>query len=343
MLDLSALGSIATPSSVSAAQSSGAPLDIHLGLIDEDVDQPRRAFDNESLQELAKSIQSKGVKSPISVRQNPQDTDRWILNYGARRLRASLLAGKKTIPAFVDESHDSYDQVIENLQRDDLKPIELALFVQKRIDAGDKKKDIANSLGKSANFITEHLALIDMPQNIESLFRLGRLTSPKTVLELRKLWDKKPEFVESAIEEWIESGDDVTRGQVEALAERLKAPNAPQAKASEPAPATDGFPDSEHDIDNKETGMDGENAETSVLPFHNPNIEAEIKEPRLSDSDKIKKPLLLATYKKDGVMVLLNKRPFKEGLIWIRYEDGSGEEQVDAAFLKISLLTEKQD
>jgi ParB family chromosome partitioning protein len=374
MLDLSKLGDVTTPSSLpDGVSQSGEPLNIALRLIDEDVNQPRHVFDEESLQELANSIKLKGVKSPISVRRNPENPDRWILNYGARRFRASLLAGKETIPAFVDETHDSYDQVIENLQRDDLKAIELALFIQKRIDAGDKKKDIAHSLGKSANFITEHLALIDMPSGIENLFRLGRLASPKTVLELRKLWDKKRELVEIAIEEWIASGHEVTRGQVESLAERMKNPNTPkdqqptQEPESAPAPAPEPEPEPEpepvlpasapktepepteeedrqptSDIDDTEDTDSSEDTDTgnATLPFHNPGIEVETAAPHSHAKDKIKKPLLLVSLKKREAMLLLNKKPSHAGFVWIRFEDGSGEEEVEAGLLKINLLTE---
>lgn len=62
-----------------------------------------------------------------------------MLNFGARRLRASTLAGKTEIPTFVDTTADSYDQMIENEQREGLRPFELALFVQRRLALGDSK------------------------------------------------------------------------------------------------------------------------------------------------------------------------------------------------------------
>ena len=72
-----------------------------------------------------------------------------MLNFGTRRLRASRLAGKADIPAFVDETANSYDQVIENEQRAGLTPMALALFVQRRLAEGDSQAEIARRLSKS--------------------------------------------------------------------------------------------------------------------------------------------------------------------------------------------------
>jgi ParB family chromosome partitioning protein len=114
---------------------AGAPLQLPIESIIEDPDQPRNEFDPEGLAELAASIKERGVLQPISVRRPNliRRRDCWMLNFGARRLRASKLVGMADIPAFIDTTADSYDQVIENEQREGLRPLELALFVQKRI------------------------------------------------------------------------------------------------------------------------------------------------------------------------------------------------------------------
>ncbi len=126
--DLAALDAPAPP--------AGVPLNLPIDHIDEDPEQPRREFDANALDELAQTIRERGVRQPISVRPSLQMPERWTLNFGARRLRASKLAGLTEIPAFIDTTADSYDQVIENEQREGLKPLELALFVQKRLAAG---------------------------------------------------------------------------------------------------------------------------------------------------------------------------------------------------------------
>lgn len=117
----------------------GTPLMLALAAIDEDPRQPRTEFDPERLQELAASITQRGVLQAISVRRHPDHPERWMLNFGARRLRASKLAGQTQIPAYVNETASSYDQVIENEHREGLKPLELALFVQSRIALGEAR------------------------------------------------------------------------------------------------------------------------------------------------------------------------------------------------------------
>jgi ParB family chromosome partitioning protein len=153
---------------------NGKPLNLSLDSIDEDPSQPRQEFDEESLRELADTIAQRGVKQPISVRPHPDQPDRWMLNFGARRLRASRLAGKTHIPAFVDLAADSYDQVIENEQREPLKPLELALFVQRRVACGESQADIARRLGKSRQYITFATAMIDAPDWLLTAYRDGR-------------------------------------------------------------------------------------------------------------------------------------------------------------------------
>ena len=74
-------------------EANGQPLMLTVGGIDEDPEQPRREFDANALQELSETIRERGVRQPISVRPNLQQAGRWVLNFGARRLRASKLAG----------------------------------------------------------------------------------------------------------------------------------------------------------------------------------------------------------------------------------------------------------
>lgn len=178
---------------------SGRPLLLPIDSIEEDSEQPRKEFDDASLRELAATIAERGVRQPISVRPHPAAEGRWILNFGARRLRASRLAGKADIPAFVDEATDSYDQVIENEQREPLKPLELALFVRRRLAAGDSQADIARRLGKSRQYITFATALIDPPEWLLSAYREGRCRGLTELYELRRLHADHAERVEALI------------------------------------------------------------------------------------------------------------------------------------------------
>ena len=200
------------------AEVLGRPLQIPVKDIEEDPAQPRQEFDAASMDELEQSVRIHGVKTPISIRPHPTEQKRWILNFGARRLRASKAVGKTTIPAFIDRSHTDYQQVIENLQREDLKPRELAMLIKKKMDEGEKQAKIAEILGVNRSMVTNHLALIDMPACIEEIYTTGKCVSAKTLYDLRNLHKEFPKEVE----QWSGKAQDITRATVSALASELK-------------------------------------------------------------------------------------------------------------------------
>lgn len=208
LLDAPAAG-VSTDSADSTA--AGAPLQIPLDLIDEDPDQPRTEFDETALRELAETIALRGVRQPISVRPHPREAGRWMLNFGARRLRASRLAGRDCIPAFVDATADSFDQVIENEQRQSLTPMELALFVQRQQQAGAKLADIAQRLGKSRTYLSFVAALIDPPAWLLQVYRSGACRGLSELYELRRLGQQAPELTQ----QWLGGRQSVTRADIQ--------------------------------------------------------------------------------------------------------------------------------
>ena len=217
-----------------APDAAGQPLQLPLDDIDEDPEQPRREFDAGALRELSETIRDRGVRQPISVRAHPKDAGRWILNFGARRLRASKLAGLSTIPAFVDASADSYDQVIENEQREGLKPLDLALFIQRRLAAGDIQAEIARRMGKSRQYVTMAMALVDAPDWLLGAYREGRCRGLKELHDLRRLADEDPRRVEA----WVADREAITREQVAALRSDLKPPaNIRDEAVTKPQPS----------------------------------------------------------------------------------------------------------
>ena len=128
-------------------------LDLELDLIDEDPNQPRRednpGFSEEKINELVRSITRRGVKTPISVHHHPEKPGRFVINHGARRFRASKLAGKKTIPALIDNDYTSADQLTENLLREGNTPLEIAAAIGEFLKQGMKKKEIARLMGRN--------------------------------------------------------------------------------------------------------------------------------------------------------------------------------------------------
>jgi ParB family chromosome partitioning protein len=148
-----------------------------------------------------------------------------MLNFGARRLRASKLAGLETIPAFIDTTADSYDQVIENEQREGLKPLELALFVQKRLALGDRQADIAKNLGKSRQWVTLATALIEAPDWLLQAYREGRCRGMNELYELRRLHGEHA----GAVEAWAAEERAITRDRIAELRAALENEAGPDA------------------------------------------------------------------------------------------------------------------
>lgn len=220
-LDLTGLGNLAALAEGSETASNGEPLELLITDVIEDPNQPRKFFSEEAIESLTVQIRASKVRSPISVK--PMNVDgKYIINHGARRYRASIRAGKTTIPGFIDETHDDYDQLAENIQREDLAPLEIAMFIQKRLAKGDKKGDIAAKLGQKASFVSEHLPLIDAPEFIQVLAR-DKSVGVRTLYDLIKTFADFPAEAES----YVASAEEVTRAGVAALIQGLKAPKAP--------------------------------------------------------------------------------------------------------------------
>ncbi len=361
-LDLSALEDKPDIDKHQLAAHSGKPLDIPLSDIEEDPDQPRIEFSEESMKEMTASIKDRGVKTPVSVRPHPTKSAKWILNYGARRYRGSRAAEKETIPAFIDASHDHYDQVIENIQRENLTPMELALFIKKRIDKGEKKNAIAEKLSKNSAIIAEHLALIDPPACIEDVYNTGKCTSPRTLYELRSLYEKFP----IQVEQWCTSGSEITRRAVSELAGELKGKKKSIIQEAQPVDSGDGkntgdgltnanneefchdkisgdggtiIKDSGEDKSSKTKKADTNNDDDQGGKDHG-ELTSWPKGRAISDPQRMNKPLLLVEYDGRSAAVILNRRPSSPGLLHIRYEDGGGDAEVDATQCKINVLTD---
>lgn len=198
--------------------ATGHPLMLATDAIAEDPDQPRLEFDTKALNELADTIRERGVRQPISVRPDLQQAGRWVLNFGARRLRASRIAGLHEIPAFVDTTADNYDQLIENEQREGLTPLELALFVQKRLAMGDKQAQIAKRLGKSRQWVTLTTALIEAPDWLLQAYRDGRCRGMNELYELRRLHEAHAQ----AVEYWVAQQGAITRERIALLRDGLQ-------------------------------------------------------------------------------------------------------------------------
>ena len=139
--------------------------------------QPRKEFSKEKIQELAQSIKENGLIQPIIVRQSP------VIGYeilaGERRYRASIAAGLSEVPVIIKNLSDQdmmIHSIIENLQREDLNPIEEAKAYQSLIDKGFTHADIAEKMGKSRPYITNLVRLLTLPNFILKEVETGKLS-----------------------------------------------------------------------------------------------------------------------------------------------------------------------
>lgn len=151
---------------------------ISLTQIDPNRAQPRERFDEAALKELAESIRAVGVLQPILVRQTGE---RYEIIAGERRFRASRLAGLDEIPAIVrdwDEQKRLEAALVENLQRDDLNPVEEAVGVKRLMEAaGLTQERVAERLGKSRPAVANLLRLLTLPEEVQKMLVDGRLSA----------------------------------------------------------------------------------------------------------------------------------------------------------------------
>lgn len=165
--------------------------DVKLSLIRPNPYQPRRTFDQKALRELASSIQESGVFQPIILRQPDPKLKRYELIAGERRFRASKLAHQATIPAIIRQMSDEKMMevaVLENLQREDLTPLEEAQAYQTLMDKLSlTQAQVAERLGKSRPYIANYLRLLGLPNEIKELVSAGKLSmgQARTLLGLK--------------------------------------------------------------------------------------------------------------------------------------------------------------
>ena len=186
--------------------------EIPLSAIEADPHQPRQTFDEEKLQELADSIKLYGVLSPILVRAG-QLPGRYTVISGERRFRAAHLAGLSSIPAMVNHGEDVQGrtlaiQLVENLQRDDLTPIERAHAIGALRDGNSLSiRDIAEKLSISKSAVQRSLDILQLPDDLLNALRQG--ASESKVLLLAKIEDEQLRAT------YLKDLDLLTRAQLE--------------------------------------------------------------------------------------------------------------------------------
>ena len=203
-------------------ESSGGVSTLPVREIEPDPDQPRKNFDGESLSALAQSITENGLLQPIAVRPKKAGPG-YIIIAGERRWRAARIAGLDEVPVIVKEVTDEQAAalaLIENLQREDLDPIEVAEGCRRLIDQyGLTQEQAAMRLGKSRSAITNTLRLLGLPDDVRQAVRRGELSTghAKALLGL-----PSAEMMSAAAKQVVEKNLNVR--QTEALCRKLAKP-----------------------------------------------------------------------------------------------------------------------
>lgn len=151
---------------------------IPVDMIEPNPFQPRMTFDNEALEELADSIRTLGLIQPVTVRR--KSADRYQIISGERRFRACRMAGMQEIPAYIREANDQgmlEMAIVENIQREDLDPIEVAMSYQRLIEECSlTQEQMAFRVGKKRASVTNYLRLLKLPAKIQHDLKVGLLS-----------------------------------------------------------------------------------------------------------------------------------------------------------------------
>ena len=161
-----------------AAGATADVVRIPVNLIEPNPFQPRQSFDQEALEELAESIRTLGLIQPVTVRQKA--ADKYQIISGERRFRACRLCGMDLIPAYVRDADDQgmlEMAIVENIQRENLDPIEIALSYQRLIDECRlTQEQMALRVGKKRASVTNYLRLLKLPAKIQHDLKVGQLS-----------------------------------------------------------------------------------------------------------------------------------------------------------------------
>ncbi len=333
--------------------NNGEALEIDINLIDEDPDQPRTesniGFSEESLTDLAKTITEHGVIQPIAVRNNPDVPGRYIIIFGARRYRASKIANKNTIPAFIKNNLKRTVQIIENLQRENLSTRETLESIRELLDEGLTKSQISREIGKSPSFITHYVALLDLPEIIKTAFDSNRVTDVKLIGELVKAFNTN---ADETVKWMSDQSQEITRGTVKHLRDFLEIKTSQEEDDAilnqivggdenndeSGSSLSNSTPEPVHAFDDNQDSHDSVktnviNAEIKTIPtFEQPTVtqnnndstvprKPEKLEEKPTDSDKFKKAIVLVEHDGRPARLMLDKRPTAPDGAWLKYED----------------------
>ena len=222
-----------TSSDISGNYVAGAVAELNIDFIEANPFQPRTDFDEAALNELAESIQTQGVIQPVTVRK--MGRDKYQLISGERRLRASKMAGLKTIPVFIRVANDEQMlemALIENTHREGLNAIEIALSYQRLIEECNiTQEQLSEKVGKDRSTVTNFLRLLKLPPEVQVALRDGFI-SMSQARAIINIDDKAKQLI--ILKEIIDK--DLSVRQVEELVRSLNTKNIKTKKQKDVLP-----------------------------------------------------------------------------------------------------------
>ena len=216
-----------TSSDISGNYVAGAVAELNIDFIEANPFQPRTDFDENALNELAESIKVQGVIQPVTVRK--MGRDKYQLISGERRLRASKLAGLKTIPVYIRVANDEQMlemALIENTHREGLNAIEVALSYQRLIEECNiTQEELSEKVGKDRSTVTNFLRLLKLPPEVQVALRDGfiSMSQARAIINIE---DKTKQLI--ILKEIIDK--DLSVRQVEELVRSLNTKNVKTKK-----------------------------------------------------------------------------------------------------------------
>lgn len=187
---------------------------IPLNKIIKDKDQVRSTFDPRSIEELAQSIKDNGLIQPISVYESSPGSDEYIILAGERRYRAYEHLGRDSILAFILEEPEDRNKLLfmqfaENLHREDLNQFDIAHQIQNMLNLGLSQSDIAKGLNKGNSFVSRHLAILRLPDDVKRLAEEDRASS-EALVNIKNAYEINPTAVNHYIDEVLKTDRKVT-------------------------------------------------------------------------------------------------------------------------------------
>lgn len=330
----------------------------------ESKEQVRKKFKN--LEELAETMKVEGQQSPIIVFPK-NENGKYVIQKGERRWRALRIAGIENIDVIVNDKEQSVldetaGELIENIQREDLTPLEIANALKKFSDDGWKQKDIAKRLGKSAIFVSTHLSLLKLPDCVQNLYDEDVCSDTETLNNLRLLYDLNDDRCQAVCAMALEEG--ITRKQSRDVlndAKRIKEEMESGVKTPPPAesekgdesggyapPEDDSISEKEESESSSHEEMEDGSSSEKIDPKHKVEPKNQDAMPPISEEKDWK-----YTKSKDLIVVVnvVMDNDVKRGIllldrvcndpreVWVKISDGKKEKEVRILASEIELVS----